>query len=184
MINRGIIRKSLLDVGSSINLMPYALYKKLGFTDLIPRPIQLLMANNAVVEPLGMIEDVIVKVGKAFYPAKFIVLKLESGPTMEHSLILGRPWLATAKAKIAIHTGIMKLKFVDKSLKLQIYHRAGGESLPQICRIESCCMIGTSTGSLHLDLAITDCEALHDLTFIDDTCSSKELEALMYYDNL
>ena len=78
----------------------------------------------------------------------------------------------------------MKLKFADKSLKLQIYHREGGESLPQICRIESCCMIGTSTGSLHLDLAIADCEALHDPTFIDDTCSFEEIEALDYYDTL
>ena len=101
VINRGIIRKSLLDLGSSINLMPYALYKKLDFTDLIPCPIRLHMANNAVVEPLGMIEDVIVQVGEAFYPTDFIVLELESGPAMEHSLILGRPWLATAKAKIA-----------------------------------------------------------------------------------
>ena len=96
------IDKALLDLGASVNLLPYLVYKQLGLGELKPTNITLSLADRLVKVPKGIVEDVMVKGDKFYYPVEFVVLDTEpivSGPNHVR-IILGRPFLATANAII------------------------------------------------------------------------------------
>ena len=118
------IDKALLDLGASVNLMPYSVYQQLGLDELKPTTITLSLADRSVKIPKGKIEDVLVKIDKFYYPVDFVVLDTEpsSNEPNHVPIILGRPFLATAKAIINCRNGIMQLTFGDMTLKLNIFH--------------------------------------------------------------
>ena len=118
------IDKALLDLGASVNLLPYSVYKQLGLGELKPTNITMSLADRSVKIPKGIVEDVLVKVDKFNYPVDFVVLDTEpiaSGPN--HVLIiLGRPFLATANEIINCQNGVMLLTFGNMTLELNIFH--------------------------------------------------------------
>ena len=96
------IDKALLDLGASVNLLPYSVYKQLGLEELKPTNINLSLADRSVKIPKGIVEDVLVKVYKFYHPMDFVVLDTEPiaiGPN-HVPIILGRPFLATSNAII------------------------------------------------------------------------------------
>ena len=103
------IDKALLDLGASVNLLPYSVYKQLGLGELKPTNITLSLADRSVKIPKGIVEDVLVKVDKFYYPVDFVVLDTE--PIEEGInqvlIILGRPFLATSNAIINCRNGVM-----------------------------------------------------------------------------
>ena len=96
------IDKALLDLGASVNLLPYSVYKKLGLGEMKPTNITLSLADRSVKIPKGIAEDVLVKVDKFYYPMDFLVLYKEpvAEGTNQMPTILGRPFLATSNAII------------------------------------------------------------------------------------
>ncbi|RVW89734.1 hypothetical protein CK203_047246 [Vitis vinifera] len=68
------VEKALLDLGASVNLLPYSIYKQLGLGKLKPTSITLYLADRSMKIPRGMIEDVLVQVDKFYYPVDFVVL--------------------------------------------------------------------------------------------------------------
>ena len=103
------IDKALLDLGASVNLLPYSMYKQLGLEELKPTNITLSLANRSVKIPKGIVKDVLVKVDKFYYLVDFVVLDTEpiaSGPN-QVPISLGRPFLATANAIINCRNGVM-----------------------------------------------------------------------------
>ena len=64
----------LLDLGASVNLIPFSVYQKLGLGELKPTSITLQLADHSVRKPRGIIEDVLVKIEQFYYPVDFIVL--------------------------------------------------------------------------------------------------------------
>ena len=72
------IDKELLDLGASVNLLPYSVYKQLGLGELKPTNITLSLADRSVKIPKGIVEDVLVKVDKFYYPVDFVVLDVHS----------------------------------------------------------------------------------------------------------
>ena len=68
------MEKTLLDLGASVNLLPYSVYKKLGLGELKPTAITLSLADRSVKIPRGVIEDVLVQVDNFYYPIYFVVL--------------------------------------------------------------------------------------------------------------
>ena len=118
------IDKSLLDLGASVNLLPYSVYMQLGLGELKPTNITLSLANQSVKIPKGIVEDVLVKVDKFYYPVDFVVLDtepIENGPN-HVPIILGRPFLATANAIINCRNGVMQLTFGNMTLEMNIFH--------------------------------------------------------------
>ena len=118
------IDKALLNLGASVNLLPYSMYKQLGLRELKPTNITLSLADRSVKIPKGIVEDVLVKVDKFYYPVDFVVLDTEpiaSGPN-HVPIILGRPFLATANAIINCRNGVMQLTFGNMTLELNIFH--------------------------------------------------------------
>ncbi|RVW21815.1 Retrovirus-related Pol polyprotein from transposon 17.6 [Vitis vinifera] len=78
MIGGKVVEKALLDLGASVNLLPYSVYKQLGLGELKPTSITLSLADRSVKIPRGIIED----------EANYV------------PIILGRPFLATSNAII------------------------------------------------------------------------------------
>ncbi|CAH9097948.1 unnamed protein product [Cuscuta europaea] len=99
--------RSLCDLGASINLMPHSLFKKLGVGELQPTTVALQLADRTIRYPVGIMEDVLVKVGKFYFPVDFLVLDMEE---MEIPVILGRSFLATSAAVIDVQAGTVKLR--------------------------------------------------------------------------
>ena len=103
------VEKALLDLGASVNLLPYSVYKQLGLGELKPTTITLSLADRSVKIPKGIVEDVLVKVDKFYYPLDFVVLDTELVATRANcvSIILGRPFLAISNAIINCRNGFM-----------------------------------------------------------------------------
>nr|GFA65771.1 reverse transcriptase domain-containing protein [Tanacetum cinerariifolium] len=112
--------KALADLGASINLMPLFVWKKLGLPDLIPTRMTLELANRAICTPDGIAKDVFVPVGKFTFLADFVVVDYESDPRVP--LILGRPFLRTARALIDVHGEEMILRDGVERLTLNMKH--------------------------------------------------------------
>ena len=118
------IDKSLLDLGASVNLLPYSVYKQLGLGELKPTNITLSLADRSVKIPKGIVEDVLVKIDKFYYPVDFLVLDTEpiANEPNHVPIILGRPFLATANAINNCRNGVMQLTFGNMTLELNIFH--------------------------------------------------------------
>jgi hypothetical protein len=77
MIGVSQIERALLDLGASVNLLPYSVYVQLGLEELKPTSMTLQVANRSVKVPRGIMEDVLIKVDKFYFPMDFIVLDTE-----------------------------------------------------------------------------------------------------------
>ena len=107
------------------------MYKQLGLGELKPTNITLSLADRSVKIPKGIVEDVLVKVDKFYYPIDFVVLDTEpiaNGPN-HVPIILGRPFLATANAIINCRNGVMQLTFGNMTLELNIFHLSNKHKL-------------------------------------------------------
>jgi len=62
------INKALCDLGASVSVMPYSVCKRLGAGTLRCTNMTLQMADRTTKKPLGIWEDVPVRVGKFFIP--------------------------------------------------------------------------------------------------------------------
>ena len=125
------IDKALLDLGASVNLLPYSVYKQLGLGEIKSTNITLSLVDRSVKIPKGIVEDVFVKVDRFYYPVDFVVLDTEpiaSGPN-HVPIILGRPFLATANAIINCRNGVMQLTFGNMTLELNIFHLSNKHKL-------------------------------------------------------
>ena len=120
------IEGCLLDLGSSVNLLPYSVYEQLGLGELKPTRITLQLADRSIKAPRGIVEDVLVKVDKFYYPADFVVL--DTHPVVDPNaqnhipIILGRPFLATCDAIIHVRGGILKLSFGNMAVELNMFN--------------------------------------------------------------
>jgi hypothetical protein len=116
--------KCLMDLGASINLMPYSALKKLGLEGALkPTSITLQLADRSVRYPRGILENVLVNVAKFVIPADFIVLDMEETPMVGNELpiIFGRAFMATAGVKINVKKGTMTMKVLGDKIKFQIF---------------------------------------------------------------
>ena len=109
------------------------MYKKLGLGELKPTNITLSLADRSVKIPKGIVEDVLVKIDKFYYPVDFVVLDTEpiANEPNHVPIILGRPFLATANAIINCRNGVMQLTFGNMTLELNIFHLNNKHRLPE-----------------------------------------------------
>ncbi|GJS60253.1 reverse transcriptase domain-containing protein [Tanacetum coccineum] len=112
--------KALADLGASINLMPLLVWKNLGLLELISTQMTLELANRDICTPVGIARDVFVPVGRFTFPTDFVIVDYESDPRV--LLILGRPFLRTARALIDVHGEEMILRDGNERLILNMRH--------------------------------------------------------------
>ncbi|XP_075112494.1 uncharacterized protein LOC107767746 [Nicotiana tabacum] len=109
--------KALCDLGASINLMPYSVFKTLGIGQPRPTSMRLQMENGTMKRPLGIINDVLVRVDKFILPADFVILDCEADS--EVAIIWGRPFLAMGKALVDVEAGEFTFRVGDEKV---IFH--------------------------------------------------------------
>ena len=145
-ISETCIEKALLDLGASVNLLPYSMYKQLGLGELKPTTITLSLANRSIKIPKGTVEDVLIQVDKFYYPVDFVVLDTEPVAVGANyvPIILGRPFLATSNAIINFRNGVMQLTFGNMTLELNIFHLSKKHMQPLEEGLEEVCIIDTS----------------------------------------
>ena len=139
------VEKALLDLGASVNLLHYLVYKQLGLGELKPASITLSLVDRSIKIPKGTVEDVLIQVDKLYYPVDFVVLDTE--PVVVGAnyvpIILGRPFLATSNVIINFRNGVMQLTFRNMTLELNIFHlskkhmQLAEEGLGEICIIDT-----------------------------------------------
>ena len=137
-----------------MNLLPYSVYMQLGLGELKPTNITLSLADRSVKIPKGIVEDVLVKVDKFYYPVDFVVLDIEpieNGPN-HVPIILGRPFLATANAIINCRNGVMQLTFGNMTLELNIFHLNNKHKLVEDENqlTDEICSVGQDAGKLNV----------------------------------
>ncbi|XP_073035294.1 uncharacterized protein [Primulina eburnea] len=93
-----LVERAICDSGASVNIMPSSLYEKLGLSKMKPTGLSLQMADKSIRTPLGIVEDIELKIDKLKLPADFVILDM--GDSQNVRTILGRPFLATAGAVI------------------------------------------------------------------------------------
>ncbi|GJT04711.1 reverse transcriptase domain-containing protein [Tanacetum coccineum] len=99
---------ALADLGASINLMPLSVWKKLSLPELTPTCMTLELADRSITKPIGIAEDVYLKVGKFKFPADFVVVDFDADPRVP--LILERSFLKTGRALIDVYEGELTLR--------------------------------------------------------------------------
>ncbi|XP_076939529.1 uncharacterized protein LOC143608361 [Bidens hawaiensis] len=109
---------ALVDLGAGINLMPYSLYEKLELGELTPTRMSLSLADRSVKYPQGIIENLLVKVDKFVFPVDFVVLDMDADEKVP--IILGRPFLRTAKALIDMYDEKITLRVGDENVTYDV----------------------------------------------------------------
>ncbi|GJR61214.1 putative reverse transcriptase domain-containing protein [Tanacetum coccineum] len=119
-INNVCFDNALVDLGASISVMPLLTYLNLGLGELAHTRLTVELADRTVKYPKGIAENVLVGIGKFTFPVDFIILDMPED--IKVPLILGRPFLSTARAKIDVYKRKITLrvgeeKIIFKSVK-------------------------------------------------------------------
>ncbi|XP_075080136.1 uncharacterized protein LOC142165495 [Nicotiana tabacum] len=106
--------KSLCDLGASINFMPLSIYERLGIGKARPTSMLLHLADRTMKRPSGILDDVLLQVGKFVFPIDFVLLDCQVDE--EIPIILGRPFLATWRALIDCGTREINMRLNDEEI--------------------------------------------------------------------
>ena len=152
-------KKALCDSGASINLMPLSVIQRLNLGELTPTAITLQMVDRSMAQPEGILEDVLVKVGKFIFPVDFVIMQMEEDTQVP--LLLGRPFLATGAALIDVQKGELTLRVGNEAVNFNIKR-----SLERPNVEEDSCM-AVRNNSLLNDELNSDCILQHYINEIE-----------------
>jgi hypothetical protein len=103
VIGNASFKRALYDLGASISVMPKHIYDSLGLKLLNNTSIVIQLADHSFVYPLGVIEDVLVKIDSLVIPCDFYILDMEHNSCNSSNntpILFGRPFLKTVNTKI------------------------------------------------------------------------------------
>nr|GEU78977.1 reverse transcriptase domain-containing protein [Tanacetum cinerariifolium] len=109
---------ALADLGASINLMPFSIWKRLYLPDLTPTCMTLELADRSISRPVEVAEDVYVKVGSFHFSADFVVVDFDADPRVP--LILRRSFLKTGRALIDVFDGELTLRVGKEAITFNL----------------------------------------------------------------
>ncbi|CAN6711715.1 unnamed protein product [Malus baccata var. baccata] len=128
---------AMLDLGASINVMPYSVYASMNLGQLKNDGVIIQLADRSNAYPKGVLEDVLVQVDHLIFPADFYVLDMEDSTHSPPSpLLLGRPFMKTAQTKIDVAKGAVTMAFGGDMINFKI-----SESVEKTNDVRSCCAI-------------------------------------------
>ncbi|GKC80436.1 mitochondrial proton/calcium exchanger protein-like protein isoform X1 [Tanacetum coccineum] len=119
-INSVCFDNTIADLGAIVSVMPLSTYLNLGLGELVHTRLTVELADKTVKYPKGIAENVLVGIGKFIFPVDFIILDMPKD--IKVLLILRRPFLSTARAKIDVFKRKITLrvgeeKIIFKSVK-------------------------------------------------------------------
>ncbi|KAM2928264.1 hypothetical protein COP2_035526 [Malus domestica] len=132
-------KSAMLDLGASINVMPYSIYASMNLGKLKNDGVIIQLADRSNAYPKGVLEDVLVQVNHLVFPADFYVLEMdESDHAPSLPILLGRPFMKTAQTKIDVAKGEVTMAFGGDMICFKI-----SESIETPNVVRSCCVIDT-----------------------------------------
>ena len=111
------VNNALADLGASINLMPYSLFAKLDLGEPKPVKMNIQLADRSIKYPRGIVENILVKVKNFIFPVDFVILDMDEDKTVP--IILGRPFLATARSLIDAGSGKLTLRVGEEEVTFE-----------------------------------------------------------------
>ncbi|KAM1951750.1 hypothetical protein ACFX15_006315 [Malus domestica] len=128
---------AMLDLGASINVIPYSIYASMNLGKLKNDGVIIQLADRSNAYPKGVLEDVLVQVNHLIFPADFYVLEMdESDHTLSLPILLGRPFMKTAQTRIDVAKGEVTMAFGGDMISFKI-----SESIETPNVVRSCCAI-------------------------------------------
>ncbi|XP_073033846.1 uncharacterized protein [Primulina eburnea] len=112
-----LVEKAICDSGASINIMPSSLYEKLGLSMMRPTGLSLQMPDKSIRTPLGIVEDVELRIDKFKVLAEFVVLDMENSQNVH--VILGQPLLAAVGAIIDVKRGKLTMEVEGQMVEIK-----------------------------------------------------------------
>ncbi|GKE15925.1 putative reverse transcriptase domain-containing protein [Tanacetum coccineum] len=106
--------KALVDLGASVSVMPFSTYSNLGPGNLAHTRLTIELADKTIKYPRGIAENMLVRIGKFIFPIDFVILDIPEDNDV--LLILGRPFLSTAHAKIDVFKRKITLRVGEEKL--------------------------------------------------------------------
>ncbi|XP_015932455.1 uncharacterized protein LOC107458768 [Arachis duranensis] len=138
-IGKMTLEKALCDLGTIINLMPLSMMRNLAIEEIKLTRMSLVMADRSIKTPNGVVENLLVKVGEFIFPTNFVILDTEEKEN--NSIILGRPFLATARAIIDVEKGEMIFRVHNEQMVINVFksmhHPPEQENYMRVDMIES-----------------------------------------------
>ncbi|KAL5550427.1 hypothetical protein UlMin_000603 [Ulmus minor] len=114
--------RAMLDLGASINVMPSSIFASLNLGPLKETGVIIQLADRSNTYPKGVLEDVLVQVNEMVFPADFYVIDMcEDANSKAAPLLLGRPFMKTARTKIDVHNGTLTMEFDGESISFNIF---------------------------------------------------------------
>ncbi|CAL2256544.1 unnamed protein product [Prunus armeniaca] len=113
---------AMLDLGASINVMPYSIYASMNLGELKNDGVIIQLTNRSNAYPKGVLEDVLVQVNHLIFPADFYVLEMEdSAHSTPLPILIGRPFMKTARTKIDVFKGTLTMEFDGDIIDFNIF---------------------------------------------------------------
>ena len=100
--------------------MPLFVAQRLSLGELTLIAITLQMTHKTLAHPEGILEDMVIKMGKFVFPVDFVVINMKEGRQVP--LLLGRPFLAIGVALIDVKKGELTLRFGDEAMHFNLNH--------------------------------------------------------------
>ncbi|XP_073120493.1 uncharacterized protein [Henckelia pumila] len=112
------IERAILELGASINVMPYSIYCALNLGPLKETRVVIQLADLSNAYSEGVVEDVLVQVKKLIFPVDFYILRMEED-SMSNSpqILLGRPFMKTSRTNIDVDDGTLSVEFDGEIVK-------------------------------------------------------------------
>ena len=139
--------------------MPLSVVKRLSLGELTPTAITLKMADRSMAQPEGILEDVLVKVGKFIFQVDFVIMQMEEDT--QAPLLLGRPFLATGAALIDVQKGELTLRVGNEAVQFNINRSLEHPNV----EADSC--MAVRNNSLLNDELNSDCILQHSISEIE-----------------
>ncbi|XP_024039217.1 uncharacterized protein LOC112097857 [Citrus clementina] len=115
------VEKAMLDLGASINVMPRSIYSSLNVGPLKETGMIIQLADRSNAYPDGVLEGVLVQVNELVFPADFYILDMEEDNSSKSiPILLGRPFLKTARTKMDVHKGTLTMKFDEQVIEFNM----------------------------------------------------------------
>ncbi|XP_070039970.1 uncharacterized protein [Nicotiana tomentosiformis] len=134
VIKKRLMNCEMIKMTYQVSAMVHSMAPKLedpGIGKPRPKSMRLQMADQTMKRPLGIIDDVLVRVGKFIIPADFMILDCEVD--YEVPIIMGRPFLATGKALVDVEAGELTFRVGDENMVFHVYKSMRQPNSNEVC---------------------------------------------------
>jgi hypothetical protein len=111
--------------------MPLSICERLNLGELKPTKMSLQLADRSVKYPVGILEDVPLRIGQLYIPTDFVVMDIKEDSHIP--ILLGRPFLATAGAIIDVKRGKLTFEVGEEKIKFILSQFMKGPAINDTC---------------------------------------------------